>query len=71
MLGAFDGWMITSLGGLDSAVNGSTGGWRHVIARVTPAAVSVRVINLFSHIFLFSICTLNNHFLNHCEHAGS
>lgn len=42
MLGAFDAWMVASLGGLDSVVNGTTGGWRHIVARVTPAAITVR-----------------------------
>ena len=42
MLGAFDAWMVSSLGGLDSVVNASTGGWRVIQARVAPAAVVVR-----------------------------
>jgi hypothetical protein len=35
------GWLASSVGGLDSVVNGTTGGWRHITARVAPAAISV------------------------------
>jgi alpha-L-rhamnosidase len=41
MLGAFDAWLVQALGGLDSVVNGTTGGWEHIKARVAPAAVAV------------------------------
>ena len=40
MLGGFDAWMSASLGGLDSKVNGTTGGWKHIVARVAPAAIT-------------------------------
>jgi alpha-L-rhamnosidase len=40
MLGGFDAWVLSSIGGLDSAVNGTDSGWRHVISRVSPAAVT-------------------------------
>ena len=43
MLGGFDAWILSSIGGLDSVVNGTAGsaGWRNVIARVAPAAIAV------------------------------
>ena len=41
MLGGFDAWLLASVGGLDSAVNGTTGGWRSVIARIAPGAVTI------------------------------
>ena len=42
MLGGFDAWILSSVGGLDSAVNGTnTAGWKNVIARVAPAAITV------------------------------
>lgn len=40
MLGGFDAWVLASIGGLDSTVNGSVAGWRSIVARVTPAAVT-------------------------------
>ena len=40
MLGGFDTWLLSSIGGLDSIVNQSTGGWRHIVARISPAAVT-------------------------------
>jgi hypothetical protein len=40
MLGAFDAWLLSSVGGLDSNVNATDGGWRNVIARVSPGAVT-------------------------------
>jgi len=40
MLGGFDAWLQSSLGGLDSAVNGRSGGWRHMIVRVSPEAAA-------------------------------
>jgi len=39
MLGGFDPWLHTAVGGLDTAVNGSSAGWEHVIVRVAPAVV--------------------------------
>lgn len=39
MLGGFDTFLTSAVGGLAAVVNGSTGGWRHVVARVTPAAI--------------------------------
>lgn len=41
MLGGFDAWLAQSVGGLDSVVNSSTGGWRHITARVSPAAIKM------------------------------
>lgn len=43
MLGGFDAWIMSSIGGLDSVVNGTVGssGWRNVVARVAPAAITV------------------------------
>lgn len=41
MLGGFDGWVASAIGGLDSIVNETTGGWRHIAARVAPAAYDV------------------------------
>jgi hypothetical protein len=32
--------VLSSIGGLDSAVSGTDGGWRNVIARVSPAAIT-------------------------------
>jgi hypothetical protein len=40
MLGGFDAWVLASIGGLDSVVNGTTGGWRHIVGRVAPAAIT-------------------------------
>lgn len=40
MLGGWDAWLLSSVGGLDSAVNGSTGGWADIIVRVAPAAIT-------------------------------
>jgi hypothetical protein len=39
-LGGWDAWLLESVGGLSSRVNSTTGGWRHVIARVAPAAIT-------------------------------
>ena len=41
MLGGWDAWFSASLGGIDSKVNGSTGGWKIVIARVAPSAITM------------------------------
>lgn len=41
MLGGFDAWILSAVGGLDTVVNGTDGGWRNVIARVAPAAITV------------------------------
>jgi len=38
---AWDAWFSASLGGIDSKVNGSTGGWKIVIARVAPSAITM------------------------------
>jgi len=40
MLGGFDAWVLASIGGLDSIINGSVAGWRSIVARVAPAAVT-------------------------------
>ena len=40
MLGAFDAWLLSSIGGLDSAVSGTTGGWKDIIVRVSPGAIA-------------------------------
>ena len=40
MLGGWDTWLLQSVGGLDSAVNGTTGGWRHVVVRVAPGVIA-------------------------------
>ena len=40
MLGGWDAWLLSSVGGLDSAVNGSTGGCKDIIARVSPGVVA-------------------------------
>jgi hypothetical protein len=40
MLGGFDTWLLSSVGGLETSVNGTDGGWRNVVARVSPAAVT-------------------------------
>ena len=40
MLGAFDAWLLSSIGGLDSAVSGTTGGWKDIIVRVSPGVIA-------------------------------
>ena len=35
MLGGFDAWLVANVGGLETVVNGSTGGWREIEARVS------------------------------------
>ena len=40
MLGGWNAWLLSSVGGLDSVVNGTTGGWRDIAVRVAPAAVT-------------------------------
>jgi hypothetical protein len=39
MLGGWDAWLLSSVGGLDSSVNGSTGGWKNIVVRVSPAVM--------------------------------
>jgi len=41
MLGGWNTWLLASVGGLDSEVNGTSAGWSHVIARVAPAALTM------------------------------
>ena len=41
MLGGFDAWLTSSVGGLDSVVNGTSAGWRHIKARVSPGVVPI------------------------------
>ena len=40
MLGGFDPFLHTHVGGLDSVVNGTSAGWEHVRVRVAAAAVT-------------------------------
>ena len=40
MLGGFEPFLHQSIGGLDSAVSGETGGWERIIVRVAPAAIA-------------------------------
>lgn len=40
MLGGFDAWLTSSVGGLDSMINGTVAGWRHIKARVSPGVLS-------------------------------
>ena len=40
MFGGFDPFLHTAVGGLDSVVSGSTGGWERIIVRVAPAAIA-------------------------------
>jgi hypothetical protein len=59
MLGGFDGWVASSIGGIDSFVNGSSGGWRHIAARVSPAAVAIIKTATYSKLTRFGETTFN------------
>lgn len=36
----FDTWLLSSIGGLETEVNASDGGWRNVAVRISPAVVT-------------------------------
>jgi hypothetical protein len=40
MFGGFDPFLHTHLGGLDSVVSGSSGGWERILVRVAPTAIA-------------------------------
>jgi len=59
MFGGFDAWLVSSLGGLDSAVVGERAGWRDIVVRVTPAAIATLRKGSVAHNTRFGLASVS------------
>ena len=64
MLGGFDAWLLSAVGGLDTEVNGTSAGWRNVIARIAPGAVTVVRSSSYTKLTQFGTVSLEWEFSN-------